>query len=80
MTRLACERFGLVQRGRVTEGYWADLVLFDPGRVRDEATYEDPKQEPVGIEAVIVNGEIAYRDDRHTGVGSGRPLRYRADA
>lgn len=79
MTSLPCERFGLLERGRVAEGQWADLVLFDPERVRDTATYEDPKREPEGIAAVIVNGEVAYRDGRHTGVGAGRLLRYRRD-
>ena len=79
MTSLSCERFGLANRGRIAEGYWADLVLFDPERVRDTATYEDPKQEPEGIAAVLVNGEIAYRDGRHSGVGAGRVLRYRRD-
>jgi N-acyl-D-amino-acid deacylase len=80
MTSLACERFGLAQRGRIAEGYWADLVVFDPAGIRDTATYEDSKREPVGISLVTVNGEIAYRDGRHTGVGAGRPLRYRIDA
>jgi len=79
MTRLSCERFGLVGRGRIEAGYWADLVLFDPERVIDRATYEDPKQEPDGIGAVVVNGEVAYRDGRHTGAGAGRLLRYRRD-
>ncbi|MGE5595502.1 MAG: N-acyl-D-amino-acid deacylase family protein [Hyphomicrobiales bacterium] len=79
MTSLACERFGLTNRGRVAEGYWADLVLFDPATVQDTATYEEPKQEPKGIAMVVVNGEVAYEEGRHTGAGAGRMLRYRAD-
>ena len=79
MTSLSCERFGLIGRGRIADGYWADLVLFDPDTVVDRASYEDPKREPEGIAAVIVNGEIAYRDGRHSGAGAGRVLRYRAD-
>ena len=79
MTSLACERFGMAGRGYVREGYWADLVLFDPDTVRDTATYKEPKQEPVGIHLVVVNGEIAYEDGKHTGVGAGRMLRYRQD-
>ena len=69
---------GLLECGRIQEGYWADLVIFDPDRVVDTATYDDPKQEPEGIRAVIVNGQVAYEDGRHTGVGAGRMLRYRS--
>jgi N-acyl-D-aspartate/D-glutamate deacylase len=76
MTDLSCRRFGLVDRGRIEPGWFADLVLFDPDRVADTATYDDPKQEPVGIDAVIVNGSLAYRDQIHTGAGAGRMLRY----
>ncbi len=79
MTQLSCQRFGLVDRGVIAEGMFADLVLFDPERVADTATYDDPKQEPLGIEAVIVNGEVAYRSGAHTGVGSGRMLRYQPE-
>ncbi len=77
MTSLCCDRFGLVDRGRVGEGLWADLVVFDPATVLDRATYDEPHQEPVGIDAVIVNGQLAYDRGRHTGVGAGRVLRYR---
>jgi len=77
MTSLACERFGLANRGFVREGYAADLVLFDPLIIEDRATYADPKQEPAGISKVIVNGQVAYDEGRHTGVGAGRMLRYR---
>ncbi|HEX7037496.1 MAG TPA: D-aminoacylase [Pseudomonadales bacterium] len=80
MTSLAAATFGLVDRGRVAPGYWADLVLFDPATVSDRATYDDPKQEPAGIRLVVVNGRIAYQDGRHTGVGSGKMLRYRRSA
>jgi len=75
MTGLSCDRFGLAGRGYVREGHWADLVLFDPATVIDRATYEDPKQEPEGIRMVIVNGEVACEDGRHTGAGSGQMLR-----
>jgi len=78
MTSLSCDRFGLVDRGRVVEGGFADLVLFDPATVLDTATYDDPKQEPVGIDLVVVNGAIALDQGQHTGVGTGRMLRYQA--
>ena len=74
MTSASCERFGLVDRGLVKEGYWADLVLFNPETVKDLATYEDPKQEPAGISMVMVNGHVACEEGTHTGVGSGRAL------
>ncbi|MFN0145117.1 MAG: amidohydrolase family protein, partial [Dehalococcoidia bacterium] len=75
MTSLACERFGLAERGLVKEGYWADLVLFDPATVKDLATYEKPKQEPAGISMVVVNGQVACEGGQHTGAGSGQALR-----
>lgn len=76
MTSMPCDRFGLVDRGRVAEGHHADLVLFDPIAVIDRATYDDPKQEPVGIDVVIVNGRIAYDHGEHTGAGGGRILHH----
>ena len=85
MTSVAANTFGMHQRGLLQEGYWADLVLFDPASIIDTATYDDPKQEPDGISAVWVNGKLAL--DRlgehapgHTGVGSGKMLRYRREA
>jgi N-acyl-D-amino-acid deacylase len=80
MTSLSARTFGLANRGRIEPGYWADLVLFDPDTVRDGATYDDPKQPPVGITLVAVNGVVAFRDGVHSGVGSGRMLRYRRPA
>jgi N-acyl-D-aspartate/D-glutamate deacylase len=77
MTSLACDRFGLTDRGRIAVGAWADLVLFDPGTVTDTATYDDPQREATGIDAVWVNGQLAFDHGRHTGAGAGRLLRYR---
>ncbi|MEZ5264650.1 MAG: D-aminoacylase [Acidimicrobiales bacterium] len=74
MTSLSCDRFGLVDRGRVVEGAWADLVVFDEATVADLATYDEPQRESAGIRLVCVNGEIAYRYGVHTGVGAGRLL------
>lgn len=76
MTSLAARTFGMVERGQITENHWADLVLFDPARVVDEATYDDPKQAPSGIELVMVNGAIAHRAGRHQNAGSGKMLRF----
>jgi len=78
MTSLASDRFGLVGRGRIVVGGHADLVMFDPATVIDTATYDDPMTAPIGIDLVVVNGEIAFRDGVHTYVRSGRALRYRS--
>lgn len=80
MTSLSADTFGMTDRGRIQEGYQADLVLFDPDTVIDNATYDEPKQEPHGIQLVVVNGEIAYEAGKHTGAGSGKMLRYRRAA
>ena len=77
MTSLSCDVHGLSGRGRITEGNWADLVLFDPDVVIDVASYEDPKRESVGIRNVWVNGHLAFDNGVHTRVGSGNVLRYR---
>jgi N-acyl-D-aspartate/D-glutamate deacylase len=79
MTSLPCERFGLAGRGRIAPGAFADLVLFDPERVADLASYAEPKRVSVGIELVVVNGAIALERGRHTGAGAGRALRYRKE-
>lgn len=60
MTGLPAARFGLAGRGLLREGHAADLVLFDPARIRDRATYETPKREAEGIARVMVNGRIAW--------------------
>lgn len=77
MTSLSCERFGLAERGEVREGWWADLVVFDPDGITDTATYDEPKQECVGVDLVVVNGQVAYDHGHHTEVGAGKLLRYR---
>ena len=77
MTSLPALTFGMLERGQIKEGYFADLVLFDPLLVLDQAPYDDPKQPPIGIKMVVVNGEIALSEGLATGVGSGQMLRYK---
>jgi len=60
MTSLPASVFGLKDRGRIAPGCWADLVLFDPARVRDCATYEEPGRPAEGISRVFVNGGQAW--------------------
>jgi N-acyl-D-amino-acid deacylase len=59
ITSFPADTFGLINRGRIKEGYFADLVIFDPKTIIDTAVYGDPFQKPKGIEYVIVNGKIA---------------------
>ncbi|MEO8903431.1 MAG: amidohydrolase family protein [Polyangiaceae bacterium] len=75
-SRLACERFGLASRGRIDERYWADLLLFDPAMIEDRASYVDPKQAPLGIDLVLVNGAAARVGGRTTDARAGRFLRF----
>ncbi len=75
MTGMAAEKFRLEGRGFVREGAYADLVIFDPARILDTATYQDPRRYPEGISCVLVNGTIVARDGRHTGARPGRALR-----
>jgi N-acyl-D-aspartate/D-glutamate deacylase len=75
MTSLSAQRFGLSQRGWIREGYYADLVLFDPGTVHDLATFDDPVRHSTGIEAVWVNGTLSYQGQAPTGLRTGHFLR-----
>ena len=75
MTSLPAQRLGFPGRGLLRPGMAADVTCIDPGRIRDTATYEDPRQLPEGIPYVIVNGVVVVDDGRHTGVLAGRALR-----
>jgi len=75
MTSAPARRLGLKDRGLLLEGMAADIVAFDPATVEDRATYMDPQQPPVGIEYVLVNGQVAVRRGEYTGVLAGKVLR-----
>jgi len=79
MTSAPASRLGLRDRGLLREGYVADLVVFDPARVRSNATYDQPRQFPDGIEYVIVSGSLVVDGGRHTGALPGRALRHGRD-
>lgn len=79
MTGASADRLGLTSRGRLADGLAADIVVFDPATVRALATYDDPRQFPVGIDHVIVNGELVVDDGAHTGALPGRALRHGRD-
>jgi N-acyl-D-amino-acid deacylase len=75
MTGLPARNFGLSDRGTVAPGQAADLVIFDAGTVADEATYDAPVRASAGIDAVFVNGELAWRAGAATGARAGQVLR-----
>ncbi|HEU4921271.1 MAG TPA: amidohydrolase family protein, partial [Candidatus Limnocylindrales bacterium] len=75
MTSAPAARLGLRDRGVLRDGTAADLVVFDPATVRSNATYEEPRRFPDGIEHVIVGGAIVVDGGRHTGATPGRALR-----
>ena len=75
MTSFPAQRLGLKDRGLIKDGYKADIVLFNPHTVKAPATKENPKQYPIGIDYVIVNGKIVIDDGNNTGVTPGRALR-----
>jgi N-acyl-D-amino-acid deacylase len=74
MTSLPAQFLQLKDRGLLREGYKADVVVFDPQTVRDNATYADPKQYSTGTDFVLVNGEIGVENGKYTGSRSGKLL------
>ena len=75
MTGAPAARVGLVQRGLIREGMFADIVVFDPAKVIDRATFESPNQYPIGIEYVLVNGKVSVDKGQRTPALAGRVLR-----
>ncbi len=74
MTGRAAERLGLKDRGRIAEGMAADVVVFDPERIVDMATYEVPHQYAAGVRWVIVNGKVELEGEEHQRRLAGRTL------
>jgi N-acyl-D-amino-acid deacylase len=74
MTSFAADNLGIRERGRLAEGMFADVVVFDPATVADRATYQSPHQYAVGVRDVLVNGTPALRDGEHTGKFPGRAV------
>ena len=75
MTSFPAQRLGLQNRGIIKDGFKADLVLFNPDTVKALATKDHPKQYPVGIDYVFVNGEVVVDKGENTGATPGRALR-----
>jgi N-acyl-D-amino-acid deacylase len=70
----AARRFGLKDRGLLREGMAADVIVFDPEQIADRSTYDDGRQIAVGMEHVIVNGQIVLHSGKRTPALPGRPL------
>jgi N-acyl-D-amino-acid deacylase len=75
MTGLPAGNLSLKNRGLLREGNFADITIFDPKTVIDRATFEDPNQYPVGINFVIVNGQVEVDNGQRTGALAGQVLR-----
>ena len=75
MTAYPAQRLGLPDRGLLRDGMKADITIFQPDTVKAPATRPNPKQFPVGIQYVIVNGKVVVDQGEHTGVLAGRALR-----
>ena len=75
MTSMPAAQLGLEDRGRIGRGMKADLVVFDPARVQDQATFDDPHRTSTGFAHVLVNGVAVLRDGQRTGERPGRALR-----
>jgi N-acyl-D-amino-acid deacylase len=75
MSSMPAQKLGLRERGMIREGMWADVVIFDPKTIEDKATFANPRQYPLGIPYVLVNGQIAVREGKITGGLAGKVLR-----
>jgi dihydroorotase/N-acyl-D-amino-acid deacylase len=72
---LPAERMRLTDRGVLKKGMWADVVVFDPEKITDKATFEEPNQLSVGMDYVLVNGAPVIEEGKMTGKLPGRVLR-----
>ena len=75
MTKKPATTFNMTNRGELKEGYYADITVFNPETVIDTGTFTDPVQYPEGIEYVMINGELAVKNGKHTGTRNGVILR-----
>ena len=75
LTSVPASNIGIKQRGSLKPGYYADVVMFDPAKIQDHATFAKPDQLATGVNDVFINGVQVLKDGRHTGAKPGRFLR-----
>jgi N-acyl-D-amino-acid deacylase len=75
ITSMPAQRAHLNDRGLIRTGFFADITVFDPATIIDEATYQDPNKLSKGVDYVLVNGQVEFDHGGVTGVKAGRPLR-----
>ena len=75
LTSFPAENLKIARRGRLTPGYFADVVVFDPAKIADHATFEKPHQYATGVAHVFVNGVQTLAEGEHTGARAGRVVR-----
>ena len=75
LTSLPATNLGIKERGRLAAGYFADVVVFDPAKIQDHATFEKPQQLSTGMWHVFVNGVQVLKEGKHTGATPGRFVR-----
>ena len=75
LTSFPAENLKLKKRGKLQPGYFADVVVFDPNKIIDKATYDQPHQLAEGVSSVFVNGTQVIKEGKHTGKFSGRALK-----
>ena len=75
MTSLPAKNIQIRDRGQLVEGFFADVVIFDPATVSDHATFPKPHQYATGIEQVFINGTQVLKNGQHTGAKPGRVVR-----
>jgi N-acyl-D-amino-acid deacylase len=78
LSAMPAQNLSLKDRGLLKAGYYADVVVFDPAKIADHATYDNPAQLATGVEDVLVNGGFALKDGKATGAPTGRVVHGRA--
>lgn len=75
MTSYPAETFGLGKRGKITKGYFADILVFDKDKIASPSNRENPYQYSSGMEHILVNGKIIFKDGKYQGVRNGRIIK-----